>query len=365
MASLFHWRAPASLLVLLAGVSLAGCDAAKPKVPGVEQRAAARKLADARRLHKACGSAETYDRLKAFTFDEANRLRRNAAPVLDAVESTATLRMENPVAINRDEQLDVTVCRGALVLDLPPGVADAFNGDSHLRADVEYSAQAAADGSGLVYQMKGAEPIIYRLAALTLPTASAQRGAAPQPPAPAGELASQDVAPPMPTQAPPPRRPPVAQTPPVETPPPRRAPAERPAPTPPRIAAPAAPRVAVAAAPRTAPPPVQPVAPPPRPVSPPITSRASMNAQPSFSCARVTGRVLRLICTEPTLAAQDRRMSSMFYATLASGDDGTRAALRSSRNRFLAFRDRCATAECVAQTYDDRMAEIRDIAAGN
>jgi uncharacterized protein len=68
-----------------------------------------------------------------------------------------------------------------------------------------------------------------------------------------------------------------------------------------------------------------------------------------------------MICTDPELAAQDRRMSSLFYATLARGDGDVRAALRSSRDRFLRSRDRCGSAACVAQAYDDRVAEIRDI----
>lgn len=74
------------------------------------------------------------------------------------------------------------------------------------------------------------------------------------------------------------------------------------------------------------------------------------------------GRVLRMVCTDPGLAAQDRRMSSAFYAALARGDASTRAALQSSRNRFLASRDRCGSAACVSQSYADRVAEIRQIA---
>lgn len=321
-------------LALLAA-PLAGCDWLKPKVPGAEQRATERKLADARRLRKACGSAETYDRLKVLAFEEANRLRRSGDPVLDRVEASTTLRMENPVATSRDETLDVTVCRGSLVLDLPPGVEDAFNGGNHLRADIEYAAQAAADGSGLVYQMKGAEPIIYRLAALTLPRGAQQpqvatiTPAGEPPEAPADQIAAREEVGPAPSRPPMPRPEP-------------RAPREEAAPQP---------------EPPRAPPPRRPAPPPVATAAPP-----TMSAQPSFNCARVTGRVLRLICADPALAAQDRRMSSMFYQTLASGDDQTRAALRSSRDRFLAFRDRCPTARCVAQAYDDRIAEIRDIA---
>ncbi|HEU0043347.1 hypothetical protein [Sphingomonas sp.] len=315
------------------------CDMTTPKVPGADQRAAARKQADARRLKQACGSADTYDRLKAFTFDEANRLRSARTTLLERLEASATVRMEDPVATSRDEQLDVTVCRGRLILDLPPGVEDAFSGERQLKAEVEYSAQRAADGSGLVYQMKGAEPIIYRLAALTLPkgvpdpvvVASTQTA----PPAPP---------PPVPAQIEPVPPGAVVPVPRADPPPPPRSRAE-PRPLPPRPIVPPPPAVAAETRPERATP-----------------VRAA--AQPSFSCARVSGRVLRMICTDPALAARDRRMSSIFYAALADGGPQTRAALRASRDRFLRFRDRCGSADCVAQSYEDRIAEIRDIAGG-
>ena len=55
-------------------------------------------------------------------------------------------------------------------------------------------------------------------------------------------------------------------------------------------------------------------------------------------------------------------MSSGYYAGMARGDAEARAALRQSRDRWLAFRNRCATAACVSQAYADRTAEIAEIA---
>ena len=337
-------RARIWLTSVLMLITLGACDWTKPKVPDAEQRGAQRKQADARRLRQACGSAETYDRLKAFVFDEANRLKAGRTAMLDRVEANTTVRMEDPVAVSRDEQLDVTVCRGRLVLDLPPGVEDAFNGARQLKAEVEYAAQAAADGSGLVYQMKAAEPIIYRLATLTLPAAGTDTAvASTSVPAPASPetppaAASTDTAvasiasPPRPAPRPEPASPPR--------------PASRPEPAPP---------------PRARPPRDDPPAPRVEEPAPLPASRERAEA-PSFSCARVTGRVLRTICGDASLSALDRRMSSSFYAALADSDPGTRATLRASRDRFLRYRDRCPTSACIAQTYQDRMAEIRDIA---
>jgi uncharacterized protein len=71
-----------------------------------------------------------------------------------------------------------------------------------------------------------------------------------------------------------------------------------------------------------------------------------------------------MICSDGSLAALDRQMSSRYYSALAGADPGTRRDLRRSRDRFLSYRERCPNQACVAQAYRDRMDEIRDISAG-
>ena len=68
-----------------------------------------------------------------------------------------------------------------------------------------------------------------------------------------------------------------------------------------------------------------------------------------------------MVCSSEALASLDRTMSSQFYSALSRGDERTRAELRRSRDRFLAYRDRCGDEACVAQAYRDRMDEIADI----
>jgi len=326
-------------LLMLSALSLASCDWTEPKAPGVEERTAKQKLADARRLRQACGSAQTYDRLKALTFDEVDKVRVGASPILDRIAANTTVRMDSPVVKSRDEQLDVTVCSGHLVMALPPGLRDTFDGRALLEADVEYSAQEAVDGSGLVYQMKGAEPIIYRLAALTLPAGSGERLAA----APANVAAAPDAA--AAAAA-------AAAEPPVPGPDLARVAAAAPTPPPARPA----PAEDLDRRSETLPPVARDVAAPAR--------RTVGAARPSFDCGRVSSRVLTMVCSDPGLAAQDRAMSSAFYAALANGDGRTRSALRQSRDRFLSSRNRCATPACVSQAYADRVDEINAIAAG-
>jgi hypothetical protein len=287
-------------LALAALPALAGCDWMQKKDPPGQKSEAELKAEQTARIRRACASDATYDRLKELAFDEAVRIRGGDPRALDAVAEAAVVRMEEPVAKSRDEELNVTVCTGRFILELPPGAENAFDGQRRLTAEVEYAAQAAADGSGLVYQMTGAEPIIYRLATvggMPRQTQTAQ---------------NQPVPVPIPTYE--------AQP---ETPVTERESA----------------RAEPAPAPRGA-------------------------ASPSFNCARGRSRSERMVCSSGSLAALDRQMSSHFYSALANSDGDTRRALRRSRDRFLAYRERCSSEACIAQAYRDRIDEIRDISAG-
>ncbi|MGX7953637.1 hypothetical protein ACWPM1_13875 [Tsuneonella sp. HG249] len=311
-------KTTASLLLPALALGLGACGFTKPN-DGAEEARAQRERSLAQRLKAACSSQATYDRLKQVAFDEAIRIR-NADPVnLDTLSTHSLVRIENPIVKSRDEKLDVTVCSGRFILQVPPGAERAFDGERQLAADIEYAAQAAADGSGLVYQIKGAEPIIYRLATFDLRSEAYRPAAAPRVAA-----AEPPESPPTATQA----------SEPSEA-PPRPTPAAKPTSAPTRTAA--------------------------APVSPP--QRAAF-ASPSFRCRSGQSRSERMVCSSDRLAALDRQMSSHFYSALSRGSERQRAELRRTRDRFLGYRERCADEACVAQAYLDRMDEIRDIASG-
>lgn len=292
--------------------ALSACDWMEKKDPPGLKTEAEQLAEQQTRLKRACASEATYDRLKELAFDEATRIRGGDPRALDELATYSVVRMEQPLVKSRDDVLNVTVCQGRFILELPPGAHNAFDGQRRLGAQIEYAAQEAADGSGLVYQMDGAEPIIYRLAtAGGGRTRMAQARPAPVPVMP----------------------PPAAAVQPV--------PAERaaePTPEPAKSSQAAAERKIERTDPtRTA-------------------------ASPSFNCARGRSRSERMVCSSGSLAALDRRMSSQFYSALAEGDAGTRRSLRSSRDSFLARREACGDEACVASVYQERMAEIADIA---
>jgi uncharacterized protein len=57
-------------------------------------------------------------------------------------------------------------------------------------------------------------------------------------------------------------------------------------------------------------------------------------------------------------------MATQYRRALASASSEQRALLQSTRDRFLRFRDRCSSRQCIGDAYVGRMREIRDIVEG-
>jgi hypothetical protein len=158
-------KAPACILVL--ALSLGACGKIKENKPAET----AQTRAEAKRHKAACASSTAYDRMKRVIFDQA-REQSSHRTNLDTLEAFSFVRMEKPVVEGWDAALDVTRCKGRIILDVPPGSEQALGGDRRLAADIAYTAQGAADASGLVYALTGAAPIVGKLAAFSLSDAT-------------------------------------------------------------------------------------------------------------------------------------------------------------------------------------------------
>lgn len=210
-------------------LALGGCGKQQEQQPG-PPRDTAKVRAEARRQRAACASPVVNDRLKGLIFDQAIGERHASRTNLDELADYSFARMEDPVVTGADATLDIIRCKGRFILDIPAGAERAFAGERRLQADLDYSAQAAADGSGFVYRVNGADPIVARLASFNL-TSVAYR----PPPAidqgPAALPAPGSPPPPAPVPtAPPPPPPPVI----ARAAPPERVPGAVPTRSPPR-----------------------------------------------------------------------------------------------------------------------------------
>lgn len=259
---------------------------------------------------KQCALQSTYDSIKRALFARAARARGGDEAAFAKLSDFSLLRMESPVLRGVDEDLGRINCNGVAVLQLPPGVRVADGGGT-LSSPIDYAVQPAADGNGNVVMLGNAD-------AITTPLATIQRSGAAQ----SDPLTPPDMDP-------------------VTT--PGAAPGFEPAPAPSPV----------------------PTTPRPEPRQSEPEPRQSSSARPSFNCSNARTRGEIAVCNDSGLAALDRQMASQFYSALQRADPQQRARLQSTRSGFLAFRDRCRSDGCVADTYRGRMREISDIMSGS
>jgi len=247
---------------------------------------------------KLCASKQTYDLIKRELFRRAAQLRGSDAAAFDQLSGYAVVRMENPVMESQDSSTGAVNCSGSLAIDLPPGVS-VVGGRRTLTADLDYTVQQAADGSGSVVVLRNADAII----------------------APLATLARTNAAPPA-----------------------------QPAPVP-------------APAPGTSGEPAQPALPPPAAGEEQAPTRP-VSARPSFDCANARTKGEIAVCSNAGLAALDRNMAAQYARSIEVATPQQKALLRSTRDRFIAYRDRCPNRACIGDAYVGRMREIRDIMEG-
>lgn len=75
----------------------------------------------------------------------------------------------------------------------------------------------------------------------------------------------------------------------------------------------------------------------------------------SFDCARAASAVEQQICAVPALSARDDRLAELWAQALAAAPDtATAASWRNAQQRWLASRNECRDAGCLAARYDQR-----------
>ena len=244
---------------------------------------------------KLCSSKQTYDLIKRDLFRRAAQMRGSDQAAFDQLSGYSVIRMENPVMESQDTATGAVNCSGTLSLDLPPGVA-VVGGRRTLTADVDYTVQSSADGSGNVVLLRNADPIVTPLATLarlnepqTAPLTTPEDNAteAPQENVAASESANREVGP-----------------------------------------------------------------------------KTSSPGRPSFDCSRARSKGEIAVCSDSGLAALDVNMATQYRRAIESSSPEEKSQLQRTRDRFLAYRDRCPNRSCIADAYVGRMREIRDIMEG-
>jgi hypothetical protein len=283
------------VLVILVAYFATGRNADQDKLTQNEL-AQTEQQASAPAPEKLCSSKQTYDLIKRDLFRRAAQMRGSDEAAFDQLSGYSVIRMENPVMESQDTATGAVNCSGSLSLDLPPGVA-VVGGRRTLSSDVDYTVQAAADGSGNVVLLRNADPIVTPLATLA-------------------RLNEPQAAP--------------------LTPPEQNATIE-------------APQENVAAS---------------ESANKAVGPKSSYAGRPSFDCSNARSKGEIAVCSDSGLSALDVNMATQYRRAIESASPEERVQLQRTRDRFLAYRDRCPNRSCIADAYVGRMREIRDIMEG-
>jgi len=111
-----------------------------------------------------CASQAASARIKEEIFNRAQAQYGGDPAPLESLRGAVGARMQYPQLRGLHEDVGRADCTGHLVIDLPPSVRTAFDGMPALEADLEYSVQQGADGTGNVMDMKGVDEVVRQLA---------------------------------------------------------------------------------------------------------------------------------------------------------------------------------------------------------
>ena len=115
------------------------------------------------KLRTLCGAEPTYAALKKIIFDESRARFDGDVKYINNFETAFTVTVEAPVPISVRDDLQRVECQGRMVLTVPAANFEEFGRDEALVQDVAYSAQAAANGAGFVFEIGGADTAIDRI----------------------------------------------------------------------------------------------------------------------------------------------------------------------------------------------------------
>ncbi len=96
----------------------------------------------------------------------------------------------------------------------------------------------------------------------------------------------------------------------------------------------------------------------------PVGPKTSYPGRPSFDCDNATSKSEIAVCSDSGLSALDVNMANQYRRALSGASPDQQALLRRTRDRFLAYRERCGSRACIGDAYVGRMREIRDIMEG-
>ncbi len=159
-------------LVMAASFLSAGCDRVAQSGLG---------LAKAGGPAQTCADAQTIEQVKAIIFDNARKLASSATKLaIPELAKQSVVKISLPLLDEYNKDTKKVSCSGRVEITFPDGAASALGGASQTSLDIKYTAQPAADGSGTVFTVYGADDLLQGIASADLSKWAARLDAPPQ-----------------------------------------------------------------------------------------------------------------------------------------------------------------------------------------
>lgn len=84
----------------------------------------------------------------------------------------------------------------------------------------------------------------------------------------------------------------------------------------------------------------------------------ALGSAASFDCAKASTKVEKLVCADAALSAQDETLAAVYRQAASLTLGGSEP--RQSQRAWMKRRNACADADCIAQAYATRIAELAD-----
>ena len=110
-----------------------------------------------------CASKETVAALAEIIFDDVRKNYSGEVKYVNDMAKMFTAEVEMPTLEKIDKDVKKAECEGRIILKIATPYYEAFNREKTLSADVGYTVQPSADGSGFVYTLGGYEEVLRLL----------------------------------------------------------------------------------------------------------------------------------------------------------------------------------------------------------
>lgn len=110
-----------------------------------------------------CAAPATYSAIQKIIFDDLRKNYTGDVKYINDLNNLFKANVYAPTLNDIDKDTDKADCKGRLTLSVPSSLSEQFGRQPSLTADIGYTIQPSADGSGFVYTVGGYDDVLQSM----------------------------------------------------------------------------------------------------------------------------------------------------------------------------------------------------------